>query len=482
MQLDRLSFALRPRKSWTALDLGFNLAQRWWLAMCLRGLILLVPVLALALYVGHPFWGLVILWWFKPLYERPALLYLSNAVFAQELTRKEMTKGIVDSALLMHLTLGRLSWRRAAVASITLEQGKTADFRRRRRALYRDGAGLLLWVGIVGFFFEFFFASTMHSLVTGFFTTSESFTSNGSQWDGDSTAIAFTELGSIFEGWAYWEIAFILVCYSTAILVVSPFYVAASFSLYLNRRTLLEGWDIEVGFKKLVQRLGLVALVLCAIVPVDMHAADDVGHDQAIQELIQSGDFNQVRYIKLPELLRDFLEWLNEPEPEEEPTRPLVSRVLAVLLEVLFWVLLVGLVVYCIFRLRQFVDLESIFSGRDRQSKAALFKRKEELDVLAKKVVPLARAAWQERDFRRAYSLLYLGSLRSLRDNSDCNIRRDQTESECLRRTRHLPADVYGAFREITRSWQRIAYAGVTATQVDFDKSLALFQQHFEVV
>ena len=39
--------------------------------------------------------------------------------------------------------------------------------------------------------------------------------------------------------------------YAAAVLVLEPFYVAAGFALYLNRRTLLEGWDIEVALRRI---------------------------------------------------------------------------------------------------------------------------------------------------------------------------------------------------------------------------------------
>jgi hypothetical protein len=50
------------------------------------------------------------------------------------------------------------------------------------------------------------------------------------------------------------EAAFCLL-YLLVISIVEPFYVAAGFSLYLNRRTELEGWDIELGFRTLAARL-----------------------------------------------------------------------------------------------------------------------------------------------------------------------------------------------------------------------------------
>ena len=40
------------------------------------------------------------------------------------------------------------------------------------------------------------------------------------------------------------------VTYAAAVLLLEPFYVAAGFLMYLNRRVELEAWDIEQEFRR----------------------------------------------------------------------------------------------------------------------------------------------------------------------------------------------------------------------------------------
>ena len=40
------------------------------------------------------------------------------------------------------------------------------------------------------------------------------------------------------------------VAYAIAVLFLEPFYVAAGFAMYLNRRAELEAWDIEQEFRR----------------------------------------------------------------------------------------------------------------------------------------------------------------------------------------------------------------------------------------
>ena len=41
-----------------------------------------------------------------------------------------------------------------------------------------------------------------------------------------------------------------------ATMLIEPFYVGAGFGLYLNRRTEIEAWDIEIVLRRLRARLG----------------------------------------------------------------------------------------------------------------------------------------------------------------------------------------------------------------------------------
>ena len=50
--------------------------------------------------------------------------------------------------------------------------------------------------------------------------------------------------------------------------LVEPFYVGAGFGLYLDRRTQIEGWDIEIAFRRMRHRLRALLpllLVACAL-------------------------------------------------------------------------------------------------------------------------------------------------------------------------------------------------------------------------
>ena len=69
---------------------------------------------------------------------------------------------------------------------------------------------------------------------------------------------ATNDLWSAFSGQARHPFAEagLLLAWYIAMSIVEPFHVAAGFSLYLNRRTELEAWDLELAFRRLRERLG----------------------------------------------------------------------------------------------------------------------------------------------------------------------------------------------------------------------------------
>lgn len=80
MQLDHLIIETRIRSGWSAIDLGVVLGRSFWLRSVCLCLVMALPVYALTRLVsdGWYFLPYIILWWLKPLFERPILFLLSR--------------------------------------------------------------------------------------------------------------------------------------------------------------------------------------------------------------------------------------------------------------------------------------------------------------------------------------------------------------------------------------------------------------------
>ena len=77
------------------------------------------------------------------------------------------------------------------------------------------------------------------------------------------------------QGWRWLE-HLTNAFYALVLVVWEPIYVACGFSLYLNRRTVLEAWDIELVFRRMRQRLISASSVLLIAVMLLMSPAHSV--------------------------------------------------------------------------------------------------------------------------------------------------------------------------------------------------------------
>ncbi|OUS40689.1 hypothetical protein A9R00_04740, partial [Oleispira antarctica] len=90
MKLENLQIALAQRNPWQATDLGFQVARQHYGKMLLISLTL-TCVLSLLLWAlcQNAVYACMLLFWFKPIVERPLLFFISRAIFADAPTIKE---------------------------------------------------------------------------------------------------------------------------------------------------------------------------------------------------------------------------------------------------------------------------------------------------------------------------------------------------------------------------------------------------------
>lgn len=238
MQVDALVVALRPRSMMEAADLGVRLVQAnarsiWSTFAPVYGV-----VLALALAMpGNAVWlPALVIFCFKPWFDRSLLFALSRAVFGQPTTLADLWR-VRGSVWLRRLpstfTILRLSpWRSFTLALDQLENQRGAALSARRRLL-------LGGQGTDAALMQFAFANLEFALVLG----------------GWMLALWLAPPGHQNEAWAWigrqMRSPLGVLPYAAVVLMVEPFYVGAGFAMYLNRRVQLEAWDVEQEFRHL---------------------------------------------------------------------------------------------------------------------------------------------------------------------------------------------------------------------------------------
>lgn len=240
MRIDSLVMQMRPRTPHEAADLGVRLCQANAAAVYRCFLLVAIPValLALSLYEVSTFLAILVLWWFKPWLDRTVLFVLARAAFGQPTTVRDLWRNQREvwwSQLPATFTWRRLSpWRSFTQPVLQLEGQSFLQQRRRIVQLRnrRTGAAAMLTAA---------FATAETGITVSLFSLVFWFTPPGIGFDFEN----------IFDGGASPLLPlFSTISYVLAVLFLEPFYVAAGFGMYLNRRTELEAWDIEQEFRR----------------------------------------------------------------------------------------------------------------------------------------------------------------------------------------------------------------------------------------
>ena len=240
MQVDALAVRLRPRGNMEAADLGVGLCQSAARSvfMCYLAVALPVLTLCLAAFEIAAWIPTLAMWMAKPWLDRTVLFALARAAFGQSTTPADLwaaQRHVWWSQLLRTWTLRRLSpWRSLTGPVYQLEGLKGSQLRKRVRQVRSAKTGTATLVTGAFSLVEFCLLFALLSLF-GWFAP------EGMQVD-------YTRL---FDPEWQQQLQFIVALgYAVAVAVLEPFYVAAGFGMYLNRRVELEAWDIEQEFRR----------------------------------------------------------------------------------------------------------------------------------------------------------------------------------------------------------------------------------------
>ncbi len=223
-----------------AADLGVRLCQSAARSVfrCYWAVAVPVIVLAMASFEIAAWLPVVVVWCAKPWLDRTILFVLSRAAFGQPTSFTDVWQAQREvwwRQLITTWTVRRLSpWRSFTQPVYQLEGLRGVQLRKRVTQIRR---GRTRAAAVVSFVFGLAESSLTIGLVSlAFWLTPKGFEPNlGKMWLGEATAA--TELA--MQG-----------AYAAVVLFLEPFFVAAGFAMYLNRRAELEAWDIEQEFRR----------------------------------------------------------------------------------------------------------------------------------------------------------------------------------------------------------------------------------------
>ncbi len=476
MSPEGLSVRLRRRAPWEAAELGLTLVREnfgavmWpWLILTFQWAVLCGIITGL----GHPFVGMLLFWWPLPLFERSLLHVLSRRAFGPAPTCWETLKawrGSLRHGWVGALTLWRFAPHRAFLLPVWQLEGLTGQAAdRRREALNRQGDKAMWW-GIIWAHVELLcYVALLVFLI-------QVAPIRDPLWRelGDSFLDVESKGELIWPGW-FDQLQFWV--YAATVILLRPGYVAGGFTLYLNRRMQLEGWDLELAFRRLAARLTRVVAVLALGflafgMPMPAGAVEAVPLVEAVEPASAGSDPQQAvkAVLDSPEfedhVTQKSWQWGDKEEGKEESSRssfsmPGAGFVVHAVLYVLLAVALVFLVILIINWIKNMgISAPAPAGPSDRPVPVVRGSQAVRADEVFGDVPAEALRLWQAGDHRGALGLLYRGTLHELARRHRLDLGGALTEGECVRLVRsQVAGEAPDYLKKVTLCWQGLAYA-----------------------
>jgi len=482
MRLNDASVVIRPRSPWEAMDLGILLSQRHRRLLMCSWAIITVPLFMLLslLLWDSPSVALLLFWWLKPAFERLPLYILSTALFGEAPSLKQALRrwpGLLKPQLLASLTWRRFSLSRSFTLPVQqLEKLDGLGRQQRLHVLLQRDANAARGLTLIGAHLE---SALWIGLMVLFYWLLPEHVSLEWNWQ--------TLISAAGQDWRWLE-HLTNGFYVLVLIVWEPIYVACGFSLYLNRRTVLEAWDIELVFRRLRQRVGTVALIavvgLMGLLPLAQPTWAEEGPDSSrltTQPLTSQASKESIQAIldqppfKNRETVTRYRFGAESAEPSGQGEAPgwlkaLLSlfdsqRLASVgtMLQVLLWALLGAGLFSLAWHYREW--LRTFVSRRPRPRRrlaptppTQLFGLELGRDSLPADVAAHAEALWHSEP-REALGLLYRALLSRLLHDFALPLTPADTEGQVLARLAALQQPALQRFStSLTGHWQNMAY------------------------
>ena len=532
MRLEDMAITLRPRTASEAIDLGYAMTQAWWRTVFAAWCAVYLPaaVVVNLLCWQVPALSVFVLWWLKPAFDRVVLHVLAGATFGATPTLRQTLRALPrlwwNNGLFAALTYARFDFARSFTLPVTQLEGSRGKIaRQRRRILGREGRGAAVWLTIFSANIEITLIASCYFLVNLFSPGEPAFQLSWQMFLNPEVSRSMRLFGNAVN--------------VLAVSILEPFYVAAGFAIYLNCRTAIEGWDVELAFKRFTARieaaratattsaiklaasllLGFTILMSavsmpdaaaqsCPVsvedgaagkIPVDegdgkaaseampLPFTPDTGARKAAMQVLAAPEFGHnrdgwtVRYI-------------GPSWEEREPAKPrkwtwleALVKFFAESVRVLAWIAVALVVAGLLYLLARYVSI----NGWRRDTKVLPPDMLFGLDVrpgsLPDDLPAAVRTLLARGEIRAAVGLLYRGALVSIIQEGRIEISRGDTEGECLQRVQ----TVYAAnadelakaqyFEILVRQWQRVAYARVVVDGAEIGPLVDDWARHFMV-
>lgn len=473
MNLDAVTAELRPRGAWEAADFGARMIRRDVAVIYKTWFILTLPLLFIAslgiIFSPYHGWIQTGYWWLEPITDGPILYIISRRLFGERTDVRaalRATPTLLRQNWVFLVTPLRLHFARSLAIPLTQLEGLSGQ-RRRERAKVLNGIAMNHGIGVTAAYQHLFLALFFGVVLLGFAFIPESYQDTiGLKWFGTF----FEEEQTVANGLLG------LLLFYIAQTALHPWFVGAGFGIYINCRTMLEAWDIEVAFRRMLQRrasrgaAAATILLALAIMPAPAPAETtelkpywDTATIEAADETVFSDEaLQRTRTIK---------EWASTAEDTEDESDTSDSsgvarffeglgRLIAGIVEFGFWILAAIVVLAIAMSARYWLPYLRYEQGPRRRRQRVILSSGEITAEMLPDDIPTAVAElWKKGEKREALSLLYRGSVFAVVEQHGVRLPNSATEGVCVAAVGHqAPGPQAEFFNKVVAAWVWCAY------------------------
>jgi len=473
MRLEDVTAKIRPRARWESIDLGCAMARRSYGKILLAWLVCVWPIWILGViglgYMSeegwHLFWSTLWVWLTLGLAGRLPLYVMSRELFGEEVTAWAVIKRSPQLFFkgFLHGIVSRFSMSRGLSMPVSQLEGlKGQAYRSRVNLLLRNGGDgatqavlvcnmMLLVTSLACWFFIM--------MILQFYGQSDLFETFFED--------VYAHGGDHAVAWLF----FLFYCISVTL--VEPLFVGSGFAMYVNSRTLTEGWDIELSFKRLSERLrrnfhtkGVsILFVFCGL---SLFSMSEVSAETAKERAGRI--LNQEEYTIHQRQEKTYKSKSSSSSSSSSAPKSVTSAASGVggvfegISLFVFWslvLILLGLIVWVILKNRHALDkTNSLEEVDDVPPVKSVMGMDVTLESLPKALSEEAREAWLRGEHQLALSLLYRGAISWMVHQGRIAIVESDTENDCVQRVleKQMPDGKGSFFKGVTDAWIQLAY------------------------
>jgi uncharacterized membrane protein required for colicin V production len=273
---------------------------------------------------------------------------------------------------------------------------------------------------------------------------------------------------------------------SFIILIVEPLYICMGFGIYINSRSIVEGWDIELGFNSFVDEKKKSTAKIIPIIVSFLLLSNIFQPMQLQAEEWYQNNFTEVPTEVLDEVLlsEDFgtthtRKWIRFKDMNADDSSSgfnidgaMMQEIVGFILRLILILVMIAAIIFIVLRLHKMKEKLSSNKNVLRKNVPG-FADTESPEQL----IDVAQQLFVEGQVRKAWAACLSAVLRLYAKNGNIIFALNDTETDCLVKINHSALWGKEESSQLILRWITFAYAGIEPLPEQFYESISFYKK-----